>query len=107
VSCDEIWAERRGRAPPDFLGFPENRDRFGFWSEFRALREFGIPPKRIKETSAFDIGKETGRGQVMLSALTEAALARKLKHPKGLKHHYTFRIGGDKGEVDDDDEKAV
>jgi len=28
----------------------------------------------------------------MASALTETALARKLKHPKGLKYRYTFRI---------------
>ena len=34
----------------------------------------------------------------MLSRLTEAALARKFKHLKGLKCHYTFRIGAEIGE---------
>lgn len=32
-----------------------------------------------------------------LSSLTEAALARKFKHPQGLNCHYTFRIGALKG----------
>ena len=32
----------------------------------------------------------------MLSALTETALVRKPKHPKGLRCHYTFRIGANK-----------
>ena len=56
----------------------------------------GIPSKKIKEASTFDIAGDAGIGYVMLSALTEIALARKFKHPKGFKCHYTFRIGARK-----------
>ena len=45
------------------------------------------------EASASDIAGAARCGYAMASALTETALARKLKHPKGLKYRYTFRIG--------------
>ena len=52
-----------------------------------------IPSKRIKPASTFDIAGDAGRGYLMLSPLTETALARNFKYPKGFKCHYTFRIG--------------
>src|SRR5712691_7570981 len=87
------FAGRRNPSTSDFPGLQRSGDRFGFRSEFRPLRQSGIPSKRIKEASTFYIAGGAGRGYVMLSPLTEIALARKFKHPKGIKCHYTFRIG--------------
>lgn len=86
---------RAGQTPgtPDFPGLQRSGDRFGFGSEFRRLKQTGIPSKRIKEASTSDIAGDAGRGSMMVSALTETALACKFKHPKRLKRHYTFRIG--------------
>ena len=85
-------AGRRTPGMPDFPGLQRIGDRFGFRSGFRPLRQSGIPSKRIEEASTFDIAGHAGRGRVVLSALTATALARKCKHPKGLKCHYTFGI---------------
>ena len=78
---------------PDLPGLQRSGDRFGFRSEFRPPRQSGIPSKRIKEAGTFDIAGDAGRGYVMLSAFTETVLARKFKHPKRFKCHYTFRRG--------------
>ena len=90
-------ASVRGPAPPlgipGFPGLQRTGDRFGSRSRFRPLRQSGIPSQRIKKASTFDILGVAGRRYVVLSALTETALVRKPKHPKGLRCHYTFRIG--------------
>lgn len=49
--------------------------------------------RESKDTSTVDTSGVAGRGYVGLPALAETALARKFKHPKGLRWHYTFRIG--------------
>jgi hypothetical protein len=50
-------------------------------------------PEIIEDVSTFDIAGDAGRGYVMLSAFAKPALARRSKHPKGLKCRHTFRIG--------------
>jgi hypothetical protein len=45
------------------------------------------------KASPFDIAGDAGREYAILSALTEAAPARKFKYSKGLNCHYTFWIG--------------
>ncbi len=85
-------AGRRALGMPDFPGLQRTEDRFGSRSGFRPLRQSGIPSQRIKEASTFDIPRVAGRRYVVMSALTETALARKFNHPKGLRCHYTFRI---------------
>jgi hypothetical protein len=85
------------RGPTKPLGCPislgsRSGDRFPFRSEFRPLRQPGIPSKRNREAGTFTIAGDAGRRRyVMLSALMETALACKFKHLKGLKYHHTFR----------------
>ena len=40
-----------------------------------------------------DVPDLRGRGYAVSSSVAETALARKFKHPKGLRSHYTFRTG--------------
>lgn len=86
---------------PDFSGPQRNGNQFGLRSEFRPLRQTGICFKRIKEASTFDIAGDAGSGCVLPSALTKTALARKLKHPKGLNRHSTFRVGAEQETLND------
>ena len=82
--------------PPDTPNLPElqkSRDRFVLRNEFRPSRQSSLPSKRIRKARTFDIAGDAGRGYVMLRTLTEAALARKLKHQNGLTCHHTFGIG--------------
>lgn len=46
-----------------------------------------------QKTNQPDIGRESKCGYVKLKAFREPAVARKCKHLKGRKCHYTFRIG--------------
>lgn len=74
----------------DFPGFRKTGDRFGSRSGFRLLRQGGNPSHRIKEANALSVRGVSGRRYALPRSLTEPALARKFKHPKGLRCHYTF-----------------
>lgn len=49
--------------------------------------------RESKKPARVDIPGVDGGGCAVPNSLAETALARKFKHPKGLKCHHTFRIG--------------
>ena len=89
------------RGPTKPLGCPislgsRSGDRFPFRSEFRPLRQPGIPSKRNREAGTFTIAGDAGRRYVMLSALTETAPGSLVKASTGLQMPSHFSDGSPK-----------